>query len=294
MNSFSFVSPVASTASGLTKAWRDPIKVGDNNGIRCIYDLGFGWSYPGGNPTSRAVTPPTPIAAATVYDASLTGNNATIGINASDTGLVTYSGGGFDLTSITQRADCITIPSAVFTDIWTGIGGVSQSWLVCAYIKLPAAASLNSGTNYWLQWGQQNSIQTPLSMEFNSSAQIGAIRQATGAHEGAFVTPNASDYTTVVQVAAWRYQGGKVNLSYQGTHGSATAVGTLTTEGDTSPTSMTGEFGATTAGWGIANAARTGFRLYRLWIDNLARDTRTPSVILAQDYAATVARGVFS
>ena len=287
---------------------RDPALVGvANNGVRFLCDLAFPWSYPGGSPVGRPDAA-APANGAVVYDVAERAN-ASVLISA---GSLAYAGGGFDFTNSqavgtagTAGRDCgIVIPASVLADIWTAYGGASQQFLFSMWVKLPSLANWNASATLLSMAGD---------LSYTSSPSLFVLAQLTGGYlqfrrqtaAGAYdvtnvmaITPAPADYGSVVQLSVWRNAAGQgMRLkSANGTILVTKAVGADNTQNFSANTLTVGRNGAA---FGGASATATltalsGVRIYRAYMENLARSGRDPVTVLDAAYAAVMARNPFS
>ena len=133
---FAIKSSLTSTDTTLSKLVRDNLLDGvQNDGVRFLADLGFGFSYPGGPLLGRA-TAGNPLNGALVADVS---EHADGYVNLNPGDALPYSGGGFSFAGATSlgyggagaiQGDCLVIPASVAADLWAAYGGASQQ---CAF-----------------------------------------------------------------------------------------------------------------------------------------------------------------
>lgn len=267
-----------------------------NSGVRFFFDLAFPWCYPGGALVGRPAAG-APSNGATVQDMSEHAN----GNIAEPAGAIDYAGGGIDLTNGQNAPAGVIAPAAALADIATAYAGKVQRYLVVGYVKLPTSANWNaSGTILTIMGeGSYSTGASLISISQNSGGTLQLRRQtAAGVAETiGSLTPAAGDYGSVVQIAAWRNDAGQ-GFRLKSANGAVlvtAAVGADNTQ----------DFSAKQFCWGRPNAftgvsstaaltALSGFRVFRGWIENLARSGRDPVTVLDADWAREVTRAAFS
>lgn len=285
---------------------RDPAMAGaSNNGVRAIFDLAFPWCYPGGSPIGRP-DPAAPANGAVIYDMAERAN----GSIAVPAGTISYAGGGIDFTNSQVTGVGATLdaglifPASVLADIWTAFGGSSQQYLFSMWCKLPSAANWNASATLQSMAGDKP-YMTAASLftlaQLASGQQIQVRRQTAAATYDTTnqlaITPNAADYGSVVQLAHWRNASGQfLRLrSPNGTILATRAVGADNTQNFSGNTFCVGRNGQSFGGAGVGVlTAMSGFRVYRAYMENLARSGRDPVAALDAAYAAITARNPFS
>lgn len=300
--SYAFVSPIASTDTSLPFAKRDALLNGDNDGVRFLFDLGFPYSYPGGPYATRPAAG-NPAQRQAIHDVSDRANGALV-YNAGGSA-PTYAGGGFDLTgAITgtgSGSTGIQAPASALADIWNAVEGVSQRFMVVGYFKLPTTANWNgSGAIMPIMsadgpYTSEADLVT-ISQRGGSPYQIDARRQVAAntleVAGGRLLQPGDGDYGGLAQIAYFRNAAGSAFTM-------RTANGRVSTS-QTVYADNTQNFSGKSMTWGYSRgfstsaSGTTGFRLYRGWLENLARSDRDPLTVLDADWARVIARGVFS
>ena len=292
----------------------DDVTVADNDGVRTIFDLAFRKCYPGG-PFAGRPAPGAGIEGAVIYDMTRTDSgdgDLSVAMVPENGSSLPWVGGGFDLSDTTagETAGGIGVmgPAAALADIWNPApaGAVSvgetQHFLWVGYYKLPLTAD-------WAATGAIRSIFSActdiggytaetdilnISMRAASPYQIDARRQIAEATAEAttIIQPNAADYGKLVQLAYWRNAAGSV---FQIKSAAATTKSAATVHADN-----TQNFSALRPLWGhpatfyAGPEGYSGLRVYRGWLENLARSGRDPETVLDADWARVAARGVFS
>lgn len=278
------------TDASLPTLRRDQLLIGDNDGVRFIFDAAFPFSYAGGAPTDAAV----------IKDIAERAN-ATFALAAGET--VGFNGNGFDFASMTavtgQSPSHVLAPASVWADI-----AAQQYFLLCMYMRLPAQADWNAEASilpFFANSGNTNgynSVPDPVTAVFVSTSQAVRFRRQTavGAQVETSVVPAAGHYGQVVQVAFWRNAAG-VGARIKGAAGTILTTGAVGSANSADITGCQPRFGSVAPFTNYALPThRTGrkYRLYRGFIENLARSGRDPATVLDADYARTIARGVFS
>lgn len=293
---------------------RDIATVNDNDGVRFLFDLAFGYCYPGG-PLLGRPAPADPEHGAVITNMTRQGSGDGSGSVAIATSLgseISYAGGGFDL-SLAQAGGVagptgLLGPAAALADIWTAAPagaanpGNSQHFLWVGYFKLPAVADwpatdgiapLFSAADGIAGYSGFADILT-VNLDVGSPYLIEARRQVSiGSLEATIaLQPAAGDYGNLVQLAYWRNEMGSVFRLRSG-------AGTVQSPA-TVYAANTADFSAERPCWGHPNNFRgdavgyAGLRLYRGWLENLARSGRNPSAVLDADWDDVVRRGQFS
>lgn len=300
---YAFVSPQLGAGLGFSKAPRDPLVEGDSDGVRFIWDLAFPYSYPGGpKPRSAAGNPAN---GALIYSAATKGNDsaltASVVLQSGQT--LTYAGGGFDFNSLTTGPDYIEGPGDFITDITTTVNGATQRYLACMYLKVPASGDwntyagtvmtllsfANSGSNY------TNSAELFMIDEsVNNGKRFEARRQnSAGTIDGIMsLDPTSANYGLLGQLAFYR-TASLCGFRLRTVNGIILVTAAV---GSNNSVSLTG----LKSKWGITPAfARTtlsdhgtakNFRIYRGFLENLARSQRDPVAVLDADWTRVQAR----
>jgi len=302
-----FQAKISTGDSSLVKAKRDPLIYGaTNEGIRFIADLGFGYCYPGGALSGRPAAS-APANAAVVYDASDTANGI-VRVAAGDS--VAYAGGGFNFGTVTKQGNYLEIPESVAADIYTVYGGNSQQFMVCAYIKMPSSANWNTNASLatMLQFAgagtatYQNTSDLVLLAQGTGGTLQARRQTAAGTITATSITMGAGDYGLITQVAFWRNASG-VGLRIKNSNGTQVVTGVAGSNNTQDFSAKTGQVGVSGGFWavdgnqtliGSGQTAAKNFRLYRVFVENLARSGRDPVTVLDADYERVIARNAFS
>lgn len=294
---------------------RDIATIDDNDGVRFLFDLSFGYCYPAGDLFGRPAAGD-PDDGATIRNMTRQGagsGDGTVKIaqGIGGTGL-TYAGGGFDLsgsrTGISAGPTGVAGPAAALADIWAAAPagaaypGASQMFLWCGYFKLPTT----------VDWAASGAVRTifsasdningytaapdllQIAMRVGSPYQIDARRQvaANTVEATTILQPDAADYGSIVQLAYWRNAAGsRFRLkSDAGVVQSAQTVYAANTQ----------DFSALSPVWGHPvpfynfEEGFNGCRVYRGWLENLARSGRDPATVLDADWDDVTRRGQFA
>jgi len=278
---------------------RDPLLSGvANSGVRFLADLAFPWCYPGGDPATRPAAG-APSNGALVRDVAELANGSV----ALPAGSIGFAGGGLDMTNVQINSNTpagIVIPASVAADIATAYGGKVQRFLVATYVKLPLLADWTSGTFSFL--GDKTFNAGPSLIAINEAA-AGALnlrrQNGAGTADNISITPAAADYGSVAQVAAYRTDTG---IGFRLRSAAGTVLQTAAVGADNNQAFGTNviNLGYSTAfPGGLGGAVMTvgalkGLRVYRAFIENLARSGRDPVAVLDADWARQQARGLFS
>ena len=290
-------SPVASSAPGLGTLVRDPLLQGvANDGVRFIADLAFPYSYPGGALFGRpAAAPPSDQAA--VFDVA---DHAAGKVVKAAGQTVGYAGGGFDYSTLTARASYLEIPAAIADDIWTAYAGASQQFLACLYVRLPALADWNANANLapFIQFANSRYVEDVdiFTLGQTNIPTILMSRQTAGATVQSLSVNPTGHYGLVAQLAVWR-TASECGLRLKSSAGTVVATAAA---GSANSGNFSGNVGKVGLGGGFwqnplgTQATAVRWRLYRVFVENLARSGRAPLSVLDADYSRVVARAVFS
>lgn len=294
---FTLNSPIVSADPTLATLYRDPLMTGaPNDGVRFIADTAFGFCYPGG-PLAGRPAAAAPANQAVIYDAAERANGKFVKVSGQTIG---YAGGGFDFSALTDRGSYLEVPASVAADLWNAYNGTSQRYLICGYFKLPSFANWNTSANAapLFSFAALNaSTESPdvVTVAQTNGGQLTSLRQTAGSTLAyTAVTPPA--YDALAQVAFWRNAAG-VGVTVKVGSTRATTMGAAASANTENFSAQTGQFGIGTAYWQPALSGQTSarnFRLYRLFVENLARSGRDPLTVLDADWARVIARGVFS
>ncbi|MFZ3005848.1 MAG: hypothetical protein WA047_06705 [Phenylobacterium sp.] len=168
-------SAFESTNTDLALLSRDPLTVGDNNGVRFIGDLGFPYSYPGGIPANLAV----------VKDvAGHADGQAVIA------GGVTHVGNGFDFSGVSAIGNYLSIPASVSADIY-GAGGGATATAARTGAAVTSVSVTAPGAGYVA--GEPQAI---FSGGGGSGAAGTVVVDGSGAVTGVTVTSGGSGYSS--------------------------------------------------------------------------------------------------
>ncbi len=306
-------APYAVADAALPKVYRDPLLAGHNDGVRFLWDAAFPWCFPGGNFNGRPAAGP-PAADVIIRDISEHADGAFRKLAA---GTVGYGGGGFELKTLTGRHGYVEIPAAVNADIWNpapagaAVVGGSQLWLECLYLFMPdprlwtgvqansfAPVIQTSGTDaaptqYYASTPEKAwvGIKGDGAIVANFQTAIGANSTVNYASS---VIPHVGRLT---QLGTLRNGPGPTQsaLTLKSTAGRTTSgasAGGVAANVDSYAASKTKMGVGPTAIWPGAglDLSQTPFRIYRGFIENLARSGRNPFTVLDDDWARVQAR----
>jgi len=277
---------------------RDPLLAGvANSGVRFLADLAFPWCYPGGEPANRPAAG-APGNGAVVRDIAEQAN-ASVAFSG---GTIAYAGGGFDLSnaqvSSTLQAG-IVLPASILADISTAFGGKAQRFLFAMYLKLPLLADWAAGNLSIAGDKIFSSAPSLIAVNEAGGGTLNLRRQSgAGTADSLTLTPNVGDYGTVVQLAVWRSDTG-IGLRLRSPNGTllqAAAVGADNNQAFGTNTMTLGYCTAFTGGLGgaVTTLPALRLRIYRAFMENLARSGRDPVAVLDADYTRQQARALFS
>jgi hypothetical protein len=268
-----------------------------NNGVKHIQDIAFPYCHP---------TQANPLSGQILYDVAEVGNGS-ITIQSSQT--VNYAGGGFDFSGLT-KCGTYAESSQALSSIW-GTGSSNQYFLFCIYLKLPTLANWNTNGVVFemVKFSAAGTSTYSNSPEFlligqKTGGLITFRRQtALGSIDYGDITPNASDYGSVVQLAFWRNsngQGGRLKSA------NGTISLTMSVNGNTNNTQnfsaltmkvgVPGGFSGTAVGGTLDAVGQKAinFKYYRSFLENLLISGRDPLTVIDADYSRVISRNVFS
>lgn len=288
MSTIVYTYPVAITDTSIPVTPRDELITGANGGLRFLFDLANGYSYAAGSPTNgKAVRDLADISAA--------------GSIANPDASVVAGGGGIDFTGITSANKGIKLPASVLANLFA-----DQEYLVCSYVKMPlladwpAVSSGLSGTWITATDGTDSYVDSPeLALVCCSLTQVGGVtvrrQTALNVHSALSLTGCTIHAGLLTQVAFWRTptECGFRFKSSGGTSVVTGAAGAKNTADFSAKTLNFGPFGSFGYGASVSNWKK-GQRLYRGFSENLHTSGRSPVTVLDDDYARTIARGVYS
>ncbi len=279
---------------------RDPLLTDSNGGVRFLFDVAFPWCFPGGPKNGRPAAA-APANGAPIYDMAERANG-TVQIGTGGAGTLLYAGGGFDFTAAVNGGQDVGIvaPSSVLADIYAAVGGNSQSVLICMYLKVLTSARWATGSGIISVMGDRSYQSSPslalIGMVPGTPGKYEVRRQIAGGFDGNSVTAEAEDLGTVCQLAFWRNAAGQGMRIRSLTSGKAAKIATKVAgaAGNQDFSAIPFTFGRPNA-FSLGTAgAWDGHRVYRGFIENLARSGRDPAAVLDADFARQVARNLFS
>lgn len=271
---------------------RDPLLVGASGGVRFLFDLGFQWSYPGGEPANGQA----------VRDVSEHGD-ASVVKAASQT--IGFNGNGFDFSTMSQSTATTDEENHILApdDVWASIDE-DQYFLWCGYFKLPSSGDWNSDSTIYPMFcssaaGYQSAAD-PLTVVQNTTTGTRYLqfrRQTAVGTVQSMSVDAAAHHGQVVQAACWRNAAGRGALlrSEAGGLTQVTAVvGDLNTADISACRPRFGSVAAFTDYSKAAHRTARNYRMYRAFIEDLAMSERSPSAVLEEDWQRTLDRDVFS
>jgi hypothetical protein len=276
--------PTAFTDTSLPELAADDVLVGDNDGVRFLFDLARTDCWSGA-----------PVDAGVINDLSGSGNaawNREVGSAAS------IAGNGLDLTANTvNMTSCLYLPASLSASLYGG-GASSQFWLACLYVKLPTAPNWWSagGVGALLKFAADNytvgpehfmvAVSNAPSIQLRRGLSTGTVEQIL--LTGANVTVHQGLFT---QIIAYRTAAG---LFIRCKSSGGTTSGSVVPAANNSQnfSALRCQVGSGTGTWNLYGTGAP--RIYRGWIEDLAVSARDPVVVADADYTRTVARGVFT
>lgn len=270
---------------------RDQLLVGDNGGVRFLFDMAFPFSYAGG----------TPVNGSPVKDVAEVSVDAQYIVQAGEA--LSFAGGGADLSALTKYGTRLEIPASVAANIWAS---TNQYFLNALYVKLPTQANWNTSASLaaiqqWANTTYQAEADLLVIAEQAANSAVSFRRQKAAATADTLsITPNALDYGSVVQLAFWRDATGQY-ARLRSVNGTVLVSGAVSTNNTQDFSAFTGKVGNKSLFGGADGAAFIAgqtnawkMRFYRGFVENLETSGRSAAAVLDADYARTVARGVFA
>jgi hypothetical protein len=269
---------------------RDQLLSGDNGGVRFHWDAAFPFSYAGGAGAGGAV----------VSDIAEIANGD-IELTAGET--MAYAGGGFDLSSMTTVAGAtlanVRGPASVWSDIQA-----DQRFLVACYLRLPTEANWNTNAIILPFFassvgagGGYGTVADPITMAFKNTSKTISFRRQTaiGTMVESTIIPTGH-YGLMAQVAFWRTAAG-VGASVRSAAGLTSAAATVGANNAADMSACRPRWGSVQPFTNRALAehrASANYRVYRGFVENLARSGRDPVAVLAGDWSRMASRSAFS
>lgn len=266
----------------------DPLLTGAKGGVRCLFDLDFGWCYPGG-PIETRLPAAAPGGGQVVYDMTRRAN-LQARVPATGPGPV-YAGGGFDFSAITYNDAGVRAP-----DAWASIYAADNDFFLwVGYFRMPVQADWNAAGSYismFASGAAANGFASepdPLTIAQFSGKLVAARQTGVGSAPAIEVIPTAEHYGKVCQIAYWRNTGG-IGLRLVPLADPTKAVVATGAVGNNNAA----DFSACLAQWGVPRAwngapmsvaqqAASNTRLYRGWIEDLTISGRDPIAVLNAD-----------
>lgn len=293
---------------------RDQLLKGANDGVRYLYDAELPWCYPAG-PQAGRPAPGAPADGAALRDISEHGD----GVFRKAAGqTVGFAGPGFELKGVTGRGCYIEIPAAANADLFAAapagaaVPGASQQWLeshlmiwpdmsgwtghstgVYAPLWCTAGSDANLAAYYattpervWMGLKADGSVQPTFQLSLGTTAGTNFVQLNMGS-----ATANVHR-GKLTQVAAWRTVGGAIGIRLKSAAGTSILTGTAAANTVDYSASRTKVGVTPNAQWEASgmNLSSAPWRLYRGFIENLARSGRDPIVVLDADWARVQTR----
>lgn len=283
---------------GAPKAIRDSILRDANGGVTFLFDLAFGYCYPGGDPSAR-LPPAAPSNGARIADV---GDGANGSVSVAAEGAIGYAGGGFTFAAAAARNNCVRAPVGSLAPIQAGL----QHFVVVGWFKLPTLADWYAETGVMPIFAtNEHAVGYPsapdlLTIGATSGGGLTARRQTKvgGTVQTASVALPQAFFGKLAQIAVCRDASGMV-LRVRTSEGVVTS--SLQVGGDENTESLGAlqpQWGVTQSLWDfVAKPSLLKFRnmrLYRGWIESLAVSKRDPVEALNLDWTEVTARGAFS
>jgi hypothetical protein len=238
-----------------------------------------------------------PVDGDTVVDLAGLGNGD-IDIQAGQS--VTYAGGGFDFTGVTDDPVELRGPASILASIH---GGTNQYFSVGTYVQMPIASDWNTNAVAFNMFccttgstGYQGEADMLTLMQINTP-QLSARRQTNGGITVAALGVSPVLHYGLFAQIMYRRTASGTKLRIKSAAGETVATGS-------SGSNNSGDFSAKRPRWGVPesfNSMATAehveaakYKLYRGWIEDLSVTGRDPDAVADADWSRTIARGVFS
>lgn len=281
--------------------------VADNDGVRCLIDIGFNYCYPGGTYAGRSA-PGAPAYGATVYDVAMRANGA---VRKASGQTIAYSGGGLDFASCTSRGNYIEVPASVAADLFAAAPagaasvGSSQYFAIGDYVKWPNTSGWSdvSAGSYYPLFNWCGSVASPNAYYATTPEIVFFGLKPDGSVQASFqtalnvVTSLQMGSSTanvhrglLTQILAWRNASG-IGIRLKSSAGTNVVTAALNSANTADYSAAAGKFGIGNSIWPSSGmSASANHRHYRLWIENLARSGRDPLAVADFDWAITAKR----
>lgn len=274
---------------------RDELIKDDNNGVKLLFDFGFGWSYPAGNIPRPTIQ--NPVNGSLVRDMSNVKHDGVVDLPSGVNITMTHDGHSIVKNKGTQyNYSVVNAPNVLSS--FTG----STNYIVCAYVKVAsltdwnaagsALASFISAADYgktYLDGSELVLINTTAKDADGTTGGIGArFQTAIGSIVALGVTLPVGlrlYNTDLVQIAAW-VSNGKCNLRIKSNLFEQTASAVYA---GNSATVSANSIGFET-GKGRFGGVSVPHKLYRGFVENLDISGRDPVEVIDADFARSVAR----
>lgn len=278
---------------------RDDLLEGAGFSVKCLFDYGFGWSYPAGNLPRPA--PTAPVNSAVTRDVSLNKNDGYAVRDTEETMTFTSDYGIRAVATLTHQVE---YGASIFDGVYAGFSQ-NTNWLLCVYMKpgllsnwptsgavTPFVSSSEFGENYtngvehvFIGQGVVNNGLGTISVRVQDS--IGSAKTIT--HN--LPTGQGLYDDNIVQLAVW-FDGANVHsrvksVSYESTLSQAFSGNTE----DVTPLSL----GFVTSKGNFNGSTGTQPpSVHRGFLENITESGRNPVTVLDEDLTRVLARGVFN
>lgn len=275
--------------------YRDELIKDDNNGVKLLFDFGFGWSYPAGNIPRPLIQ--NPINGSLVRDMSNVKHDGVVDLPSGLGITMTHDGHSIVKNKGAQyNYSVVNAPNVLSS--FTG----STNYIVCAYVKVAsltdwnaagsAIASFISAADYgktYLDGPELVLINTTPKSVDGTTGTIGArFQTAIGSMVALGITLPAGlglYNDDLVQIAAW-VSNGKCNLRIKSNLFEQTASAVYA---GNSATVSANSIGFET-GKGRFGGVSVPHKLYRGFVENLDISGRDPVEVIDADFVRSVAR----
>lgn len=275
--------------------YRDELIKDDNNGVKLLFDFGFGWSYPAGNLPRPLIQ--NPINGSLVRDMSNAKRDGVVDLPSGLGITMTHDGHSIVKNKGAQyNYSVVNAPNVLSS--FTG----STEYIVCAYVKVAGLADWNaagssiasfiSAADYGKTYANGSElvlIATAPKLADGTSGEITArFQTAIGSMVVLTIRlPTGLNLysTDLVQIAAW-VSNGKCNLRIKSNLFEQTASAAYA---GNSATVSANSIGFET-GKGQFGGASVPHKLYRGFVENLDISGRDPVEVIDADFVRSVAR----
>lgn len=275
--------------------YRDELIKDDNNGVKLLFDFGFGWSYPAGNIPRPLIKDP--INGSLVRDMSNVKHDGVVDLPSGLGITMTHDGHSIIKNKGAQyNYSVVNAPNVLSS--FTG----STEYIVCAYVKIASLADWNaagssiasfiSAADYGKTYANGSELVLINSSPKSADGAAGGIGARFQTAIGAMVPlvvwlPTGQNLYSkdLVQIAAW-VSGGKCNLRIKSNLFEQTASAAYA--GNSAAVSAN-SIGFET-GKGNFGGSSVPHKLYRGFVENLDISGRNPIEVINADFVRSVAR----